>query len=124
MPEENVTRLEERISRAADPNFRNRLVSRGLARSMIWIGGILPEGSPEFSSLLTSDLRTYGFTILGNAIRLREAGGKDSLQRRAFETAAEALESIVRNGDPEDPARGFHRIVAAAAYHLAHFSAR
>merc|ERR1711964_411410 len=31
--------------------------------------------------------------------------------------------ALVRNGDPEAPDRGFRRTVAAAAYHLAGFSA-
>ena len=38
-------------------------------------------------------------------------------------SAANAFEALVRNGDPEAPYRGFRRTIAAAAYHLAGFSA-
>jgi hypothetical protein len=45
------------------------------------------------------------------------------LTGKAFERAANAFEALVRNGDPESPDRGFRRTIAAAAYHLAGFSA-
>jgi hypothetical protein len=52
-----------------------------------------------------------------------EIGGSEEVARRAFEHAGAALESVVaRNRD--NPARDFHRVVAAAAYHIGRFSAR
>jgi hypothetical protein len=42
----------------------------------------------------------------------------------AFRVAAEAIESVARKGEPADPHRGFHIVVAAAAFHLAHLGAR
>ncbi|MDR3413263.1 MAG: DEAD/DEAH box helicase [Formivibrio sp.] len=42
----------------------------------------------------------------------------------AFARAGEAIESVVRDGEPDFNERGFYTIIAAAAYHLAHFSAR
>jgi hypothetical protein len=53
---------------------------------------------------------------------LRAQAGASNLTSKAFERAANA-EALIRNGDPEAPGRGFHRTIAAAAYHLAGFSA-
>jgi hypothetical protein len=41
-----------------------------------------------------------------------------------FRSAGEAIEAVVRNGDKSSPDHGFHSLVAAASYHLAHYSAR
>jgi hypothetical protein len=35
----------------------------------------------------------------------------------AFERAAESIESVVRDGNPEFNERGFYTVLAAAAYH-------
>jgi hypothetical protein len=116
--------IEERLERIAAPGFRGKLLARGLARELIWRDGELPEGAPRFSSELTTDLLDYGFTLLRLGLELRTQGSDVEILERAFQTAAEAIEAAVRNGDPTERARGFNRVMAAASYHLAHYSAR
>jgi superfamily II DNA/RNA helicase len=57
-------------------------------------------------------------------LRLREIGGDPARVRAAFEHAATALEAVMAKGAQGDPDRDFHFVMAAAAYHLAHLSAR
>src|SRR3990172_6673568 len=57
-------------------------------------------------------------------MRIREQQGDESLARSAFEHAGEAIEAVVSNGDPDNSQRGFLRLLAASAFHLAHLSAR
>jgi replicative superfamily II helicase len=121
---ENLARTTERISNLLLPGVRENLIPRGLARELIWQDGTLPPGAPNFAPQLSDDLLDYGYTLLRHALVLHEAAEGPDLARSAFERAAEAIESVVRNGDPEDAERGFHKIVAACAYHLAHFAAR
>lgn len=121
-----VARVQGLITRGV----RGNLIPRGLSRALIWDNGQLPQESPPFSPDLTADLLEYGFTLLRLALQLgedREATGTEdisTLRLRAFERAAEAVESVVRRGDSTDPERGFYSTVAACAYHLARFSAR
>jgi hypothetical protein len=90
---------------------------------MIWRDGVLPADAPEFSALLSYDLQSYGYSLLGQGLRLLDLGGDAVLARSAFEQAATALESVISNGDHNDRARDFHYVTAAAAYHLGRFSA-
>lgn len=90
---------------------------------MIWRDGVLPEDAPAFDQLLSYDLLSYGYSLLGLGLRLAEANGSQTLAQRAFEGAATAVESVIARG-PSTRERGFHRVVAAAAYHLGSFSAR
>jgi len=122
MPE-TVDDLEAAIEEATTPGFREQLLARGEARSMIWRDGVLPEDAPAFDQLLSYDLLSYGYSLLGLGLRLVEANGSQSLAQRAFEGAATAIESVIARG-PNSRERGFHRVVAAAAYHLGSFSAR
>lgn len=119
-----IEQIQADIQTASTPGFRGRLLARGEARSMIWREGVLPPNAPEFSPLLTYDLQSYGYSLLGQALRLLDLGGDATLARAAFEQAATALESVISNGDPADRARNFHYVMAAAAYHLGRFSAR
>jgi len=121
---EDLARTADRINSLLSPGVRENLIPRGLARELIWQSGELPAGAPNFAPQLSDDLLDYGYTLLRQGLVLHEAGEQASLARSAFERAAEAIESVVRNGDPEELERGFHRVVAACAYHLAHFSAR
>src|SRR6516165_3011266 len=91
---------------------------------MIWRDGVLPPGAPAFSDLLSYDLHSYGYAMLGQGLRLRDLGGRADRARLAFEQAGTALESVIAKGDPADPDRDFHHVMAAAAYHLGRFSAR
>src|SRR5207253_2495231 len=58
-----------------------------------------------------------------HGLRLLELNGNAVLARSAFEHAGEALEAVVAR-NKQLPARDFHRVVAAASYHLGRFSAR
>lgn len=90
---------------------------------MIWRDGTLPEDAPPFDALLSHDLLSYGYTLLEHGLELSDLDGPAEPSRRAFENAATAIESVIARGEAT-PARGFHRVVAAAAFHLARFSAR
>src|SRR5258707_7815511 len=118
--EELVTRIDE----STRPGYRGQLVARGLARNLIWSAGRLPPGSTEFSTLLTTDLLSYGLALFELGLELRDLDRNNAAARTAFERAGEAIESVVRDGDPVWNDRGFYTLVASAAYHLGHFSAR
>lgn len=119
-----VESIEADIETASAPGFRGRLLARGQARAVIWRDGVLPPDAPDFSSLLSYDLQSYGYSLLGLGLRLRELGGSPDRARMAFEQAASALEAVIAKGDPNDLERHFHLVMAAAAYHLGRFSAR
>lgn len=111
-------------------NARERLLAQGLARGMIWREGQVPLGGPRFSEDLTDDLLHFGYGVLVLALELRDANLEkiDSTEYfktdDAFRVAAESIESAMRRGEPKDPFRGLHLVVAAAAFHLAGFAAR
>jgi superfamily II DNA/RNA helicase len=90
---------------------------------MIWRDGALPPDAPNFSLELSDDLLGYGYSLLLQGMRFAALGGEPRLARTAFEVAAESLEAVVAKG-AQDAERDFHRLVAAAAYHLGRFSAR
>lgn len=119
-----VQEITSRIEQATRPGFRGRLLARGLARCLIWSQGKLPEGGQQFSPLLTSDLLSYGVALFRLGLELRSQDRTNLLVVNAFERAGEAIESVVRDGDPEFKERGFYTVLTAAAYHLGHFSAR
>jgi hypothetical protein len=116
--------LAAQLRAAIEPGARGRLVARGLARGIIWNNGELPPGTPSFSSRLTADLLDNGYLILGRALRLRDMRTDPELTVHAFRVAAESIEAAVRKGESERVDRGFHLVVAAAAFHLAHLAAR
>jgi superfamily II DNA/RNA helicase len=115
--------LEASIQRATEPGFRGNLLARGQARSLIWRDGVLPADAPAFSHLLSYDLLSYGYSLLGQGIRLIEGEGDADIARSAFERSAEAIEAAVARG-AGSAEQEFHRLIAAAAYHLGRFSAR
>jgi superfamily II DNA/RNA helicase len=115
--------LRADIETAVRQGYRRRLLARGQSRGMVWRNGVLPPDAPNFSPELTEDLLSYGYSLLLHGIRYLELGGDSALARTAFEVSAEALESVVARG-AADSERGFHRLVAAAAYHLGRYSAR
>lgn len=119
-----VEEIEAVIQEAVETGFRGRLLERGLARSMIWVDGKLPDGSPKFSDNLSYDLLSYGYSLLSLAIRLKELNGNVELRQTAFEYSASAISDVIHNGDPDDTENGFHKVVAASAFHLGHFSAK
>lgn len=100
-----------------------RLLYRGAAWSLMREAGVLPQNAPALGATIETDLAEHGFALLRGAMALRTQAGASELTNKAFERAANAFEALVRNGDPEVPDRGFRRTIAAAAYHLAGFSA-
>jgi superfamily II DNA/RNA helicase len=119
-----IEAIEADIESAAAPGFRGQLLARGQARAIIWRDGVLPPDAPGFSALLSYDLQSYGYSLLGLGLRLRELDGSPDQARIAFEQAATALEAVIAKGDPADSERHFHLTMAASAYHLGRFSAR
>jgi superfamily II DNA/RNA helicase len=119
-----IEHIERRIKRLTTKGFRNRLLDRGLARELIWKEGEVPEGAPPFSTELSADLVDYGFTMLRLGLQLRGHNTQAELLEKTFQIAAEAIEAAVRNGSSSERNRGFHKVMAAAAYHLGHYSAR
>lgn len=114
---------ENRIREAISPGFRDRLLSKGAARAMIWTNGELPENAPNFPRRLSHDLLAYAYALLSDGLHLLEDEGDRETARMAFEHAARAIESVVVRGKTTR-ARDFHRFVMSAAYHLARYSAR
>jgi len=100
-----------------------RLLYRGTAWSLMREEGVLPANAPPLGATIETDLAEHGFAVLRGAMALRAQAGASDLTSKAFESAANAFEALVRNGDPEAPDRGFRRTIAAAACHLAGFSA-
>lgn len=119
-----IESIQADIDEAVTPGFRARLIARGQARAMIWREGVLPPGAPAFSPQLSYDLHSYGYSLLELGLRLRELGGDQGRARIAFEQAATALEAVMAKGARGEIDRDFHFVMAAAAYHLAHLSAR
>lgn len=112
------------IAEATAAGFRGRLIARGQARAIIWRDGALPPDAPDFAPQLSYDLHSYAYALLGLGLRLREVGGDPFEARTAFEQAATALEAVMAKGNRQEADRDFHFVMAAAAYHLAHLSAR
>lgn len=117
------------VGALTQPEARGRLLALGLARGMVWRDGVVPEGAPDFPVQLTDDLLDFGYGLLALGLELRDANRELATVRQfptdeAFRVAAEALESAVRRGSLEDPDRGRHLVVCAAAFHLAGYAAR
>lgn len=120
----NLEQAQELVTSAIERGHRGSLLARGQARAMIWRDGVLPDGAPGFIPTLSYDLLSYGHSLLLLGIQIREEGGDQVLMRSAFEHAGDAIEAVVSKGDPEDTRRGYFRLLAAAAFHLARLSAR
>lgn len=119
-----IEQIEADVREALTPGFRDQLIAKGQARSMIWRDGELPEDAPTFSTLLSYNLLSYGYSLLGMGLRLlEEDNGNRGLARQAFRQAADAIEAVCLKGE-ENSERDFHRFIAAASYHLARYSAR
>lgn len=120
---ETVEELREFLTEATADGVWGRLLYRGAAWSLMRSEGALPDGAPPLGATIETDLAEHGFAVLRAAMTLREREGASDLTSKAFEEAAKAFEALVRNGDPEAADRGFRRTIAAAAYHLAGYSA-
>ncbi|KSK48958.1 DEAD/DEAH box helicase [Pseudomonas aeruginosa] len=120
---ETIDELTAFLTTATVDGILGRLLYRGAAWSLMRDEGVLPPNAPPLGATIETDLAEHGFALLRGAMALRVQAGASELTSKAFERAANAFEALVRNGDPEAPDRGFRRTIAAAAYHLAGFSA-
>jgi len=120
----NNQEIFERLSALVEPGGRERLLARGLARSLIWRQGVLPPNAPGFSESLSYDLESHAFQILELALAVTGDDRSQPLVLNAYRVAAEELEAIVRRGEITDPHYGFLMVVSAAAYQLARLAAR
>ena len=111
------------LTAATQEGILRRLLYRGAAWSLMRTNGVLPEDAPPLGATIETDLAEHGFALLRGAMALRGREGASALTDKAFERAANAFEALVRNGDPDAADRGFRRTIAAAAYHLAGYSA-
>lgn len=125
--------LAASLDDATAPQFRQRLLARGQAQSMIRRDGVLPDDAPQFSSYLDDDLLSYSYALISTSLHLldatdAESGGEAAaerlqLARNGFIQASYALEAATHNAVPaEDLA--FHRLIAGAASHLGGYAAR
>ncbi|MEJ5976606.1 DEAD/DEAH box helicase [Novosphingobium sp. PS1R-30] len=115
--------IAQLIAEATMPGFRDDLLAKGQARSMVWRDGVLPPEAPQFSTLLTYDLLSYAYSLMTQGLRLLDQGAELVAARSAFEHAASAIEAAVSRGRSSTE-RDFHRLLAAACYHLARYAAR
>ena len=120
---ETIEELTAFLQGARQDGARMRLRARGEARSIIREDGILPQGAPPFAPTIDTDLAEYSFSLLRASLALKERGGLAEEWRAGFQAAANGFEALVQNGPPDDPARGFNRVMGAASYHLAGYSA-
>lgn len=115
---ETIDDLVQFLERSLVGGARGRVVDTGEAWSIMKRDGVLPENAPRFRETLDADLAEYGFTLLDAGLALNSLNRGHNVARRAFVTSGRTLENLVRNGNPEDPRRGFYRVMAAAAHHL------
>lgn len=124
--------LVSALNAATDAGFRNRLLARGQAQSMIRRDGQLPDESPEFSPFLDSDLLNYGYALLTDGLDLLQGLEPDGngdlanhgeVARLALIQSSYALEAATRNAT-ETSDGAFHRLIAGAASHLGGYAAR
>ncbi len=120
---ETIDELTTFLEAATVDGILGRLLYRGAAWSLMREEGVLPANAPPLGVTIETDLAEHGFALLRGAMALRAQAGPSELTSMAFEHAANAFEALVRNGDPGAADRGFRRTIAAAAYHLAGFSA-
>jgi len=120
---ETVEELQTFIARATRENVRGRLLDRGEARAIIRRDGVLPEDAPPLGDTLDTDLSEYGFSLLRASLAIREQEAAPETWKAGFFAAGRSFESLVRNGSPETAERGFWRVMGAASYHLAGYSA-
>ena len=90
---------------------------------MIRRNGRLPVDAPVFAQFIDEDLADYGFSLLDAGLELRAQDRGHTHVRSTFRLAGRVFEALVKHGDPDSPERGFHRIIAAASYHIAGYAA-
>lgn len=116
------------VMATVEPGSNGNLLARGQSRALVWRRGLVPRNGPKFAKRLSYDLMSYAFGLASNALALLSEADEDNDLSRpvelAFERAAEAMEAVLRDGDPEAPDRDMNIAIAAMCYHLAGYSAR
>jgi hypothetical protein len=120
---ETIEELRTYLAAATKEETWGRLLYRGAAWALMRVDGQLPPEAPPLGDTIETDLAEHGFAVLRAAMNLRDMEGPSSLSSKGFERAANAFESLVRNGARDAVNRGFYRTLSAASYHLAGFSA-
>ncbi|WP_174401544.1 DEAD/DEAH box helicase [Mycolicibacterium sphagni] len=130
----NAAELLSTIRDSTAASFRDRLLARGQAQSIIRRNGVLPDGAPQFSTYLDDDLLNYSYALISTSLQLLDTMDDDdpppedpATRRDVAQTglmqASYALEAATRNTEPAEGA-AFHRLIAGAASHLAGYAAR
>lgn len=120
---ETIEELNAFLAETTADGYRGRLQARGQARALIRQEGILPPEAPALGEGIDQDLADYGLSVLRAAMAARELGGDATVWRLGFVRAGGAFEALVQNGSHDDVSRGFFRVLGAASYHLANYSA-
>ncbi|MBW5440358.1 DEAD/DEAH box helicase [Bradyrhizobium canariense] len=120
---ETIDELQALLGEIAADGARGQLLDRGAAWAQFRQDGVLPDDAPPLGDEIETDLAEYGFSLLRVAMSLRERTGSTNETRRAFDRAARSFEAITTNGMLDAPEIGFYRVLAAASYHLASYSA-
>lgn len=120
---ETTEELQTFLTQATMEGVQHRLLYRGAAWSLMRTDGVLPENAPPLGATIETNLAEHGFALLRAAMALQARVGSTELTRKAFEHGGNAFEALIKNADPGSVDRGFRRTLAAAAYHLAGFSA-
>ncbi len=120
---ETIEELRGFVTTATQPGAWGQLTSRGTAWSLMRVNGVLPADAPPLGATIETDLAEHGFSVLRASLALRAREGSTPLSGQGFYRAATVFEAVARNANPEDKDLGFLRTLAAAAYHLAGYSA-
>lgn len=120
---ETLEELNAFLIETTTDGYRGRLQARGKARALIRHEGLLPPEAPALGEGIDQDLADYGLSVLRASLAARELGGDPLVWRLGFVRAGSAFEALVQNGSQDDVSRGFFRVVGAASYHLANYSA-
>jgi hypothetical protein len=120
---ETIEELRGFLTTATQPGVWGQLTSRGTAWSLMRADGVLPGDAPPLGATIETDLAEHAFAVLRASLALRSQEGSTPLSGQGFYRAATSFEALVRNANPEDRDLGFRRTLAAAAYHLAGYSA-
>lgn len=120
---ETIEELNAFLTETTADGYRGRLQARGEARALIRQVGVLPPDAPAFGEGIDEDLADYGFSMLRASMAARELGGDSEMWRRGFVRAGSAFEALILNGEQDNASRGFYRLIGAASYHLASYSA-
>ena len=77
----------------------------------------------NFDQKLESELELYGFSLIRAGLSLLENEGSSELIEQTFEYAAITFYTLTKSNNKDDIELNFMRIIAAASYHLAGYSA-